>query len=1194
MNTHLKLLAAATLSFSCCAVAFGQREGRGAQRAETSARPARRAAGPTIIRRPDGRQVVGYRLDAPLRENDPDYQAFYRYVPREEFPEARLESCPPRRASGGEFEFLDLDYPAGDEHPTTYRFDMGPPDAPVKEGWTRITPDDEFTWERGYGWSIEKPAGHYAYRGRVPSQKGADYGVVQNQGLRRAFEKRGRPCDVAPLRQTAGPHTLDFYDEVLDDVATDAVLNPDLLAFKVTLPNGRYMVSMILGDLQIPRYGMDVFANGSLVASNVYTGLVQFRGYTEPCSPWPVRIRFPVNVVRRNLRVALRANLNNFRERCEVAAATPDYNHSKLAFGRLSPFLGKRMALHGPPTQMAVAGMTIAPYEKPSLELVRQKLFVDDRVTDEVARKAVDRFNAGDVSGAEECFDRIPSNNVMLKTLGYLAIVGLIDTPLAEEERLLNKAIDLLGPHCEECPDDVGAEELLQVCRFYKAGVWRKIHASDLNLSVCYPEAACLFNWVAPSDVFYSKALSHYGRCFSAIDAHRWCPTWQMAEEAFVRLETLEPGNRISGYYLYGDISGWDFKDYTAGAEGAPRWAVQLREAYGRIVDQIEWWGLNRQRPDGGLGGGWGDDVEVGLVWESALLVNPDYSPAARQTVRAVAEGVWFGGEVDRDRGFFDGLADVEHTAEWTGDSQAIMVGVEYGNPVYFERNLKTAKLMRDLWMGQTDRGHLHFKSMMLGNRTIAKQRGNGRDAEFDHPLNGRAAFSAYWDWWYCPLDGLDDLFVRWAEAWYEDSCRAENGKPAGIIPGPVGFPSDTLGGNGTDAWRRGAPRAGAYENPTYTEYVLNLFASMHARTGDPRWLEPKAVQLDSKGVLEGQFNTVGSIVADVEIADKYAALDAIPNRFGEGEGIQSILDGFPARWPASTSEVASTDRIALAGSVEIITFLLGRNFLGGLRFTPVTLTDTSREVIFLPLISRKDHAKVIFFNFNDRPEPVRARLWKLQVGGEYAVDLGIDEDDDDSVDRRTGSFSYHHAHRGDPIEFDLPGRKAVVLEVVETKQGAGVPDRVVDLAMAPEDIAYADGALKITVHNIGNKDCGPFELNLWHGEAQEGKLIESFKIDRLEAPNDLEPRTVTLSLPWRLPPDATLDSPAKLTAELDAEDRHYEITETNNVVSRSFPAKEATYRVPRVWPSLLNRYPRRNLKAYQPFPDDFPRDEVR
>ena len=43
------------------------------------------------------------------------------------------------------------------------------------------------------------------------------------------------------------------------------------------------------------------------------------------------------------------------------------------------------------------------------------------------------------------------------------------------------------------------------------------------------------------------------------------------------------------------------------------------------------------------------------------------------------------------------------------------MVRVDYGNPVYVERALKTARLMRDLWMGTNRNGHFLMRSNFLG-----------------------------------------------------------------------------------------------------------------------------------------------------------------------------------------------------------------------------------------------------------------------------------------------------------------------------------------------------------------------------------------------------------------------------------------------------------------------------------------------
>ena len=79
------------------------------------------------------------------------------------------------------------------------------------------------------------------------------------------------------------------------------------------------------------------------------------------------------------------------------------------------------------------------------------------------------------------------------------------------------------------------------------------------------------------------------------------------------------------------------------------------------ISSSVAIWRASCGRPgrDGRLGGGWGDDVEIGIVWESLMLVNPDASALVMETTRAIAEGVWWSGDIDREVGYFDGIADV-------------------------------------------------------------------------------------------------------------------------------------------------------------------------------------------------------------------------------------------------------------------------------------------------------------------------------------------------------------------------------------------------------------------------------------------------------------------------------------------------------------------------------------------------------
>ena len=1127
-------------------------------------------------------------FDSPLPSGDPDYEAFYRTVPRGEFKASRSEFFMRKRAEA--FEFPELSYPMGDDNPTHYRFDMGPAGAPVKAGYIPIARGDLFSWEKGYGWS-GAPTADFAYEGQqsLSFLKWLDYATVQLRAISRAFEGKGRDYPRF-TRMMVQPETLQFYDEFLDEVSRDAVLNPDVLSFKVALPNGRYQVSMVVGDLQIPRYGIEVYANGSRVAADLFTAKAPWRAAVVPGEPWPVRISFPVRVVRNNLRLTLRANDNLFYERAEVAAETPDYNYSQLPYvmglsraPKATSFFGKRMNYHGPATQMALAGITIAPYEPPPLELVRQRLMVSRSVTDSHALQGVERFNGGDLRGAEAHFDRIPDSEARLKALAFLSLAGLLETDFAQEQRWADAASQVLAKAVEKDPENILLEDLLRVTRFFKEAEYKLEHGVETGVSQGRSEAACLLNWIGPQDLLYTKKLMRYGRVFANIDAHRWSQTWHVAEETFAELEARVPGNRFSQYFLDWDPTGWDVKDYSKGTEDAPRWAVMMREAFNRLIDQADWWHRHRQLPDGRLGGGWGDDVEINIVWQQLMLMNPDASPDAMEAVRALTEGVWWSGEVDRDAGFFDGQADVEHTAEWTGDSQALIQGIDYGNPIYYERSLKIAKLMRDLWTGINDKGHRHFKSMVLGNRTIGKSYGGVLDAEIDHPLNGRALLPAFWAWWYSPTDELDRLFTEWAEAWWEDSSRAENGKPPWVIPGPIGFHTDTLGGNHARVWRQGAPKTNAYENPTYVEFILDLFSRMYGITGDEKWLLPVAADVGNQDVNTDTTIAVRDPRGVRRVEDKYKLLDQID--------LEYLLQVIRTTWPSVTSEIVSTDRIAMPGLNPIVELLTGGKALNGLDFVPMTFRETSRDIAFMNLVSSPTHSKLILYNFESQSETVHLNLWNLELGAEHSVVVGVDNQDDDEIDEVIQKFSYRHLHRGDAIRFDVPSKKPVVVEIRQVAPGARRPDRIVDLAMAAEDIEYRNGKIQVTIHNIGNKDCGPFSVEVWNGARGEGTRVERFEVDGLGAPNDLEPRRIRRELPWTSPGDAGENDPVRITVVLDPENVYQEITERNNVVSRTIPYWEPEYRVPRVWDSLAESL---NLPRRQPYPDDFPHEKRR
>jgi hypothetical protein len=357
----------------------------------------------------------------------------------------------------------------------------------------------------------------------------------------------------------------------------------------------------------------------------------------------------------------------------------------------------------------------------------------------------------------------------------------------------------------------------------------------------------------------------------------------------------------------------------------------------------------------------------------------------------------------------------------------------------------------------------------------------------------------------------------------------------------------------------------------------------MYARTGDPKWLQPRAAKATATGVDVEQTTAVPDPAKGQALQDKYAKLKEL--------NLEYSLQVARKTWPSITSENSNTDRIAMPGLNAIVELLTGGNLEYGLSHIPMTLKNTSREVAFMNLVSSEKLVRTIFYNFNSKTETAGLVLWGLQVGAGHEVKVGIDKNDDDEIDEVLRTFKYTHAHRGDSIECTLPPRKAVIVEVRQTSPGAGMPKRAVDLALSPWDLRCEDGKIQATVHNIGNQNAGPFTVTIREGPAGKGKVLKTFEVPGLEAPNDMEPRSVTVSVGWNLPAGATKERPFNLSVEVNCNDGAYEVTQRNNAATAAFPRERPSYMTPRMWKSLAAP---RGLKQWDPFPPDFPKSEIR
>jgi len=117
-----------------------------------------------------------------------------------------------------------------------YRFDMGTPDSPLKEGYVKITPEDVYSPSKGYGWKT-KPA--------------------------TAFDRPKSRCKARWYQNFWGTQIVgseEYYGEQVDDLWRDGVADKKDTFFKVNLPGGVYEVFVTVGDEEWTRLDMNIAA----------------------------------------------------------------------------------------------------------------------------------------------------------------------------------------------------------------------------------------------------------------------------------------------------------------------------------------------------------------------------------------------------------------------------------------------------------------------------------------------------------------------------------------------------------------------------------------------------------------------------------------------------------------------------------------------------------------------------------------------------------------------------------------------------------------------------------------------------------------------------------------------------------------------------------------------------------------------
>jgi hypothetical protein len=305
----------------------------------------------------------------------------------------------------------------------------------------------------------------------------------------------------------------------------------------------------------------------------------------------------------------------------------------------------------------------------------------------------------------------------------------------------------------------------------------------------------------------------------------------QRACEDFRRFQEAFPENPIPGMYLGTPIPwGKSFPD----TPGAPEWAVLQREQIERLRDIIHWWIDHRQRDDGQFGGGWGDDCEMWRWWAAVLLGFEDKKSLDAQLKFSKSA-------MNRPHlkgGFNEQITDVEHAAEDTTDNLIPLMVLEPQNQRWKEWALKMGSFMRDAWTGKNERGQLQFKSFYFS----ATGTSPAPTRAYDVMANVGALHPAFHVWQQQDDSVLDEVLPAWLDTWVDATARAENGKPAGLLPASIRWPGGEAAGAEKPWWepvKPGGYMHSYYVWPSVMTELTDAMVIAHVKTGNDKYLQP-------------------------------------------------------------------------------------------------------------------------------------------------------------------------------------------------------------------------------------------------------------------------------------------------------------------------------------------------------------------
>jgi hypothetical protein len=902
--------------------------------------------------------------------------------------------------------------------PHGWTFDAGTSKSPVASGAIRLTPSELYadSSKRGYGWAAA-PKGDFD-----------------------GWYVAGRYAPTPEMSLKNGEH------KILDALQRDGVLLKSGEIFRADVPDGRYWVSLEIGNNRGACNVASISANGIVLGEHLLANCNLHNN----------------NIIGRTARGLVTVE-GGKGLRIEAQAENKD---GEIPVKSIEILPDAPLPVVVEKGQLKWQGQGVAPLELKQVS------------------EAMAAGNFGDaVAAARKISDPFLQACALAQILGQPRLSEPGDLLVAAEVR------QLLLRVVREQPKNLAARWLLDSTERFRHGLIA--YVDEGGDDVVYGSRFAL--WLAvpnqglqlrPEDPEYwqgkflaGAGIWQIGQQSSAFDQNGLCDTYVTPErmpsfdapgKLFREVVEAYPNFRI-GRIMRGEqlpvASDWK------APEGTPQWAALQIQLLRRIMETVHYWVSERMDGKGLMGGGLGDDCEALRWWWPAVFV-ADNRPAIDGWTR-MAETAW---QSTGGRGYSLTMDDVEHSAEPMADTLPILALNYFGTekaPLAQERLSKMLPIFRNLWTGITPEGYRMFKGYHFSATAIQR--------EGDVPYNIRAIKPLMWAAW---MDNganqeLKDSLVTYAKSWRDAIMSEFDGKPIGIVPMMIKL--DRKRSHEPEAKDWVAPGYSTYKYPGSASKIYDLLFAAYELSGDKSFLEPiqyalgklRAVpneDLEAKKYPVGSFDwAIRAGVKMIGLAgDNYRAItgdksyDDVLQRLGPATG-RFQMAAAEAKTPADfqkatepviealnralklmncnpevrTVMVQSTDRIYVAGSMLVCSMATGSGGGGELRGDEmpwptfhITWQGTDGDVAAMVQDASHTQLEVLLYNFADKSKTLRPRLWKLNPGTYQLVVSETDETGFKAI-KQLEKREVKIDQRGQVVEFTLPSHVPAKFQLV-------------------------------------------------------------------------------------------------------------------------------------------------------------------